>query len=166
MNLFMAYIGGYKKDANIELHDMRFVAGETIEDCYDDLLKQWWGDYKMLHLDAWGIVKNADGYAVSLQEHPAEHPEKLYFVNLGGYDPEQFTELHKNVLIVAKDEEETKKKAKAQVQDWTTPHRDKWFEVEQILELNRIGKYYIHLQKTDSPEPFEFTCAYKVITEE
>ena len=162
----MTYIGGYKENANIELHDMRFVIGQTIEDCYPELIKQWWGDEKMFHLDAWGAVKSADGYAICIKDVPAEHPEKLYFVNLGGYDPEQFTELHKNVLVVAKDDADAKVKAKSQIKDWTKPHRDQWFDVEKILELTNIGDHYIHLEKTEFPEPFEFTCDYKVITHE
>lgn len=164
MNLFMAYIGGYKENANIELHDMRFVIGDTIEDCYPELIRQWWGDQKMFHLDAWGVVRSADGYNVTISDIPSKHPEKLYFVNLGGYDSAQFTELHKNVLVVAKDDAEAKVRAKSQVMDWTKPHRDKWFEVEKMLELTTIGHYHIHLEKTDAPTPFVFNCAYKVIT--
>ena len=37
---------------------------------------------------------------------------KLFFVNLGGYDPDEFTELHKNVLLVAPDAKTAKAKAK------------------------------------------------------
>ncbi len=44
MNLFMVYVGGYTVSSNIELHDMRFVIGETIESCYPQLLQEWWGE--------------------------------------------------------------------------------------------------------------------------
>ncbi len=163
MNLFMVYIGGYKDNANLELHDMRFVIGEKIEDCYPTLKNQWWGDEKGFHMDAWGVVKSADGYNVSINNTPAKQSEKLWFVNLGGYDPEQFTELHKNVLVVANDHTEAKLRAKEQIKNWTKPHRDKWFEVEKVLELTNIDDKYIHLHKTDKPTEFEFTCDYKVI---
>jgi len=166
MHLFMVYVGGYTENANVELHDMRFVVGETIEDCYPELIKQWWGDEKMFHLDAWGAVKSADGYNVSIGNTPAAHPEKLYFVNLGGYDPDEFTELHKNVLVVAKDDAEARVRAKAQVKNWTKPHRDKWFDVEKVLAIASVGNHHIHLEKTDSPQPFAFTCTYKIITYE
>lgn len=43
MNLFMVYVGGYTASSNIELHDMRFVIGETIESCYPQLLQEWGG---------------------------------------------------------------------------------------------------------------------------
>ena len=39
---------------------------------------------------------------------PKEFDKKLYFINLGGYDKTQFTELHKNVFIVADNEHQAK----------------------------------------------------------
>ena len=39
---------------------------------------------------------------------------KLFFVNFGGYDSSLFSELQKNVLIVASDAKYAKEKAKAQ----------------------------------------------------
>ena len=51
-------------------------------------------------------------------------------------------------------------------EDWTKPHRDKWFEVEKVLELSNFDNHHIHLEKTDTPKPFEFTCDYKIITQE
>ncbi len=57
MNLFMIYIGGTIHGALIELHDMRFVCADKIEDTYSSLKKNWWGSPESLHLDAWGMVK-------------------------------------------------------------------------------------------------------------
>ena len=164
MYLFMTYVGGYNDRTNIELHDVRFVIGQTIEACFPDLRKQWWGSEKMFHLDAWGKVEYVEDYEVSIRREPADHSEKLYFVNLGGYDPTCFTELHKNVLVIAKGEMEAKVKAKSQIQDWKQPHKDNCFEVEKILELTHVGDYHIHLKRTNHPKPFEFTCAFKGIT--
>ncbi len=164
MNLFMIYVGGYKENANLELHDMRFVIGNTVEDCYPELIKQWWGDKKAFHVDGWSVVKSVDCYDIEIKDTPATHPEKLYFVNLGGYDPEQFIELHKNVLVVASNDAEAKTKAKLQASNWIKVHRDKLFKVEKILELTSISNHHVHLNKTDTPQPFEFTCDYKAIT--
>jgi hypothetical protein len=102
MKLFMFYVGGNFANSNVELHDVRFSIGQTPEDCHDDLRRQWWGDPKSLHLDCWGAVEQADGYDIELSTQPPEDvDQKLFFVNLGGYDPSAFTELHKNVLIVS-----------------------------------------------------------------
>lgn len=164
MNLFMVYVGGYTASSNIELHDMRFVVGETIESCYPQLLKEWWGEKKMFHIDAWGAIKVIDGYEIEIKDSAAEHTEKLYFVNLGGYDINEFTELHKNILVVANDENEAKHKAKSQIQDWIQPHKDNLFEVEKVLEINLFGNKYIHLKKSTEPDCFEFKCEYKPVT--
>ncbi|MES2204358.1 MAG: DUF1543 domain-containing protein [Pseudomonadota bacterium] len=170
MNLFVIYIGGKHEQGTIELHDMRFVIANTIEETYDALRQSWWGTPDSLHLDAWGILHSADGYDVYISDQPSEATtEKLYFVNLGGYDSKQFTELHENVFVVAQNDAEAKQKAVQQVQHWQVPHRDNLFEVENIMHLNDFvaqdKKYYVRLKKSLAPKPFEFTCLYTPIGE-
>ena len=41
MELFVIYIGGIHPKAFIELHDMRFVIAEKIEDTYEELKNSW-----------------------------------------------------------------------------------------------------------------------------
>jgi hypothetical protein len=66
MKLFMFYVGGNCGNSNVELHDVRFAIGQTPEDCFEDLRRQWWGEPKSLHLDCWGAVEQADGYDIEL----------------------------------------------------------------------------------------------------
>ncbi len=101
MKLFAIYIGGEMAGANIELHDMRFVAAPTITDTYDALRRQWWGTPGSLHIDCWAEIDHADGYDIVLKTEPFEGPERLYYVNLGGYVPGEFLERHRNLFIVA-----------------------------------------------------------------
>lgn len=125
MNLFFIYIGGRTERSLIEVHDVCFCVGENIEDTYECLRKNWWGTPESLHLDCWGVVKSVDGYHVHLKATPALDPlQQLYFVNLGGYDAKQFTELHKNILVVAPNEREAKVNAVKQITSWVSPHRD------------------------------------------
>lgn len=163
MKLFMIYIGGKTKQAIIELHDMRFVIAENIEQTYEELRKGWWGEPETLHLDCWGAVESADGYNLSLKPTPQESENKLYFVNLGGYSSEEFTELHKNVLVVAPTESKAKVRALKQILDWQSHHKDYQFEVEHLLALEQIvlaKNLYIHLEPTNNPVAFEFTAKY------
>jgi hypothetical protein len=165
MKLFMFYIGGDCGNSNIELHDVRFSIGETAEDCRDDLRKQWWGDPKSLHLDCWGEVEQADGYDVMLTTETltAEPETKLFFVNLGGYDPSEFGELHRNILLVAPDAKAATKKALQQIRSWKLPHKDNVFEVEKAVDVTELmGRYgyRLKLTKAATEKPFEFTCAY------
>src|SRR5204862_6601924 len=112
--------------------------------------KQWWGTPESLHLDAWGMLKSVDGYDVILKNEPANHSDdKLYFVNLGGYDSQQFTELHKNIFVVAKNEIEAKKKAVATVSHWNVPHKDNLYEIDVCVNVNTLLReigLLIHLQ--------------------
>jgi hypothetical protein len=164
MQLFVIYIGGKTPTALIELHDMCFVIAETIEDTYSQLKEKWWGTQESLHLDAWGALKQADGYNVILQDHPSSHlEEKLYFVNLGGYDSKEFTELHKNVFVVAENPSKAKVKALKQILDWESHHRDYQYEVEDCFAIEQVAsgkKLFIHLEPAQDIIPFEFTCKY------
>jgi hypothetical protein len=164
MQLFAIYIGGSHEKSLIELHDMRFAIASCIEDTYEELRSSWWGTPSSLHLDAWGVVNNADGHRVSLRLTPPNPKQKkLYFVNLGGYDEREFTELHKNVFVVADDEEEAKNRAKEQISHWQSPHRDYLYEVENILNMGVIAaekNLSLHLEETDQPEEFKFTTKY------
>lgn len=170
MHLFVIYIGGTHSKALIELHDMRFVVANTIEETYDTLRNSWWGIPESLHLDAWGKLDYADGYRIEItdqalqQQDPAE---QLYFVNLGGYDSEQFTELHNNVFVVAADVVEAKQKALQYAKDWQSPHRDYLYEIENIVALNTLlaneSHHHIVLKKDALAKPFSFTCVYTPI---
>ncbi len=169
MKLFMFYIGGNCGNSNVELHDVRFAIGRTPEDCFEDLRRQWWGDRKSLHLDCWGAVEQADGYDIELlAKANRSEQQKLFFINLGGYDPSEFTELHKNVLIVSPDEAAAKAKAKAQIEHWRKPHKDRLFEIEKTLDigaqLQRQG-YYLNLSPATQEKPFRFECDYRPIAE-
>lgn len=167
MKLFAVYIGGAHEKSLIELHDMRFVAGTKIEDCYERLKESWWGIPESLHLDAWGALTYADGHMILLKEEaPADESKKLYFVNLGGYDPHKFTELHENVYLVAESESQAKVKALKKVQDWQTPHCDNSFEVEQITDISAMlqaDNLSIHLEPCSEEIPFQFICKYTPI---
>lgn len=166
MKLFMFYVGGDCGNANVELHDVRFSIGQMPEDCFDDLRRQWWGEPKSLHLDCWGAVEQADGHDIAVSTEPTGAHNKLFFVNLGGYDPSEFSELHRNVLIVAADDAAAKAKAKAQINHWHKPHRDRLFEIEKMLDLTASMQshgYHLVLSPATSEKRFEFQCDYRSI---
>ncbi len=163
MNLFMFYIGGDVQGSNIELHDIRFSIGENPEDCYEDLRRQWWGIPKSLHIDCWAGVGYADGHDISLKQEPFEGVDKLFFLNLGGYDGIEFGELHKNILLVAETPHKAIHKALLAMRHWKLPHKDAVFEIEKILPVSDLFEkngFHVHLSKTEQEKPFEFTTKY------
>ena len=118
LSLFIVVLGGRSLKSNIEIHDVRWVVGNKIEDTFPELRKQWLGMKKGLHIDSYKCIKYVDGYKIVLSESKKNIsicPIKdlsLWFVNLGGYNPKKMYEEHEFNLIVAKKAIEAKKKAK------------------------------------------------------
>jgi hypothetical protein len=165
MKLFAIYIGGEMPGANIEVHDMRFLVAETITETYDELRRQWWGRPKSLHVDCWAEISHVDGYDVSLRPEPFGGAERLFYVNLGGYDS-QFLEVHRNAFVVAETVAQAKYRAVRQVKDWREPHRDDLYEAEQAFALAnaaRAQQLYVHLEQAAETRSLSFTCDYTPI---
>lgn len=162
MNLFALVIGGSHEKSLVELHDVRFCIASSLEDTFEELRKSWWGLPETLHIDAWGVLSCADGHRVHIRREPApEGSPRLFFVNLGGYDPGQFTELHQNVFVVAPDERKAKVRALAQYRFGMSSHRDRQFDIEHCALVDPgSGEpgFFVHLEATPTPEPFVFTC--------
>ena len=77
-----------------------------------------------------------------------------------------FPELHKNIFVVASDEQEAKRKAVKQVNEWESPHRDYLHQVDVTFELNKFlaqDNFYLHLKENSNLKPFEFICRYTPI---
>jgi len=163
MNLFAIYIGGKTHNSLIEVHDFRVYARKTLEECFPSIRSDWWGTQGSLHIDCYGILNHVDGYDVSIEENPFQGEEKLYFVNLGGYCADDFSELHKNLFVVANSESKAKVKALQQIRTWQAHHVDSLAEVEAISCLNDLiesDKKYIHLSPSSSAGNFSFICKY------
>ncbi len=166
--LFVVYIGGSTTQSLIELHDMRFVLAETIEDTFETLKKTWWGVPESLHLDCWGALESTDGHKIDVVETPVQASKKLYFINLGAYSSQEFTEVHRNLFLVAETEAEAKKRAVASIRDFEQGHKDYLYEVDSAICLSQIvsshmdGNQFLHLQL--SPEEnlpkFKFNYGY------
>ena len=166
MRLFAIYIGGQHTAANIEVHDMRFVAAPSIEATHETMLAQWWGREGTLHIDCWSEISQADGYEISLLPEPYEGKEKLYYVNLGGYDGVAFAEQHRNVFVVADSLPAAKARAIKQAAGWTDAHRDEMYEAEQAFALDdaaQAKRLHIHLKPSLMTGDPNFTCHYTPI---
>lgn len=166
MKLFAIYIGGEAPGANIEVHDMRFVAATSIADCYDALRNQWWGRPGSLHIDCWAEINHVDGYDIELRPTPFLGAQKLYYVNLGGYDPGEFTEKHRNVFVVANTKAEAKARALQSIERWNALHRDNMYEAEQTFSLDNSvheQRLYLHFIPAATTKSLRFTCAYTPI---
>ncbi|HEY1789926.1 MAG TPA: DUF1543 domain-containing protein [Verrucomicrobiae bacterium] len=162
--LFAVYLGGRAFRCNTELHDVVFVAGESIEASYERLMDKWFGDPLRLHIDSWLELRIVDGYRVSLQSHSSAQDKKLYFINLGAYLPGQFTELHANAFVVAADEAEVKKRAKSELLlGAQSVHTDDLYDIDDCLEIVEVDGQHVHLEPTSERVPFDPHNGYHII---
>lgn len=166
MKLYAIYVGGELEGANIELHDMRFVAAASLADTHDELRRQWWGKPKSLHIDCWAELSHVGGYDVSLRTEPYQGPERLFYVNLGGYDSREFLEVHRNAFVIAETVAQAKYRALKGVKHWREPHRDDLYEAEQAFALTDVGReqhLFVHLERVSVTRDLTFTCDYTPI---
>lgn len=162
MKLFAIYVGGEHPRANIEVHDVRFVVAPSIAETYDQLRAEWWGKAGTLHVDCWAEIRRVDGYDVALRPEPSPAAEKLYFVNLGGYDGREFAEQHRNLFTVAASVAEAKANAMRSVGGWKDAHRDDFYEAEHAFALDALfgPRLHIHLVRAAGDDKLDFTCRY------
>ncbi|MFT8718216.1 DUF1543 domain-containing protein [Acetobacter sp.] len=156
MKLFAFYLGGSAPGSNIELHDVQFAAAEKPEDAWPDLIKSWFGTRKSLHVDAYGEVKWADGFSVTLSREKPESANRLYFINMGGYLEGALREEHESTFLVAETAEQAKEKAlkSSMLAGLYYRHKDNLMEVDDCILLERIGEMYVHLTPQPDGTPF------------
>ena len=150
-NLFIIMLGGRHARANIEVHDVILAVGETLEETYDQLRNAWFGEQKGLHIDAWAKINGVEhlgkSYKIQFsQAQPKLTDPKLWLINLGGYDEKEFGELHRYVLIVAKNAVDAKAQAKTQfASHWQKKHTDRVLDVDDCIAIDHIHGRYIQL---------------------
>jgi len=162
--LYLVVLGGRAEKANIELHDVRWVAGSKIEDTYGTLRKDWFGSPKGLHIDSYKKIKYIDGYKINLinfeknkivkkQLFQKNNSKKyLWFINLGGYSPISMQEKHEFGLVTASTKLEAKNIAKSK---WLIgckkKHKDDLACLEMLFScddcelIKKIGNWEIEL---------------------
>ena len=113
MQLLMLKIGATPPGRLIEQHDVMFVVAKTLRDVRPAVNVAWREVRGKWHIDAWRTVTRVGDYSVALvceavsrqdrQDSASSQPSaaQLFFINLGGYLPNQFEEYHHKLLVVA-----------------------------------------------------------------
>ena len=169
ISLFLVVLGGKASKANIELHDVRWVVGSRIEDTFEVLRKDWFGSLEGLHIDSYKKIKHVDGYKINVKNMQNEKlknkkffngnasKNNLWFVNIGGYDPNSMQEQHEFGLVVASSKLEAKNIAKSK---WLTgckkKHKDDITSLKKLIGfdncklIQNIGNWEIELALENS----------------
>jgi Domain of Unknown Function (DUF1543) len=169
--LFACYVGGRIEGCNIELHDIIFAVGTSIEDTYPQIKAQWFGSELRLHLDCYIIVDSIDGWDVSIgkkRNNVGQNLEqKLFLINLGGYREGFFGEVHCPVLTVAKTHGEAITNSKSVFfEKHLIPHIDDKVIVDDLIEIDRLLPNHSILltkQTTKKPNSKPIICGYQKI---
>ena len=154
-SLFIVMLGGRHARANTEVHDVVLAVGETLQEVYPQLKNAWFGEQKGLHIDAWaqinGIEFEGKQYQIQFSDAaPNSSSQHLFLVNLGGYDPQEFGELHRYVLVVAQNAKGAKQYAKAYfAKHWQKQHTDRILDVDDCIVIDHIHGRYVQLVEGD-----------------
>ncbi len=154
-NLFMVMLGGRHARANTEVHDVVFAVADSLEDSYPQLKHAWFGEQKGLHIDAWarlnGVESRGKKYQIQFSDaQPQVTDEKLWLINLGGYDTREFGELHRYVLVVAPHAAEAKQLGKQHFdQKWKKQHTDRVLDVDDCIAIDCIHGRYVLLVEAE-----------------
>lgn len=144
--LHAVMLGGRAPGCRIELHDIAFAVGTTLESMHEQLLKQWFGQARGLHVDAYARLDRADGHRIELRDEPASGEKHLYFINIGGYAPAELAEQHAYGFYVARAKGEAKARAKAELlRGREEVHKDDLLDVDDCLELTTVDGWHLHL---------------------
>jgi len=115
MNLFMLVLGGKPAGRFTEQHDVFFGIANELKDLVPQMHEFWPELVDRMHIDSWRKVTRVGNFQVDVIEKRADTVSQevnLYFVNLGGYKPNDMEEYHYKTLVVAQDLAEASKVAK------------------------------------------------------
>ena len=172
--LFAVYLGGRADRCNIELHDVVFVVGSSIEETYPLLGKKWFGNLHQSHIDSYICLTHVDGYDIRLTTDisQVDPSHKLYFVNLGAYKPFEFTEYHQSAFYICRSAPDAIRRAKSELcQGLETIHKDDVvllecvsnsldFDVDDVMEIGEVDQFFISLTPSSLPTPAVPISAY------
>lgn len=163
MKLYMILIGCTPKNRLIEQHDMYFGIAEELKNLIPNMNRFWPEAEGVFHIDCWREVSRVENYTIEIIEKTNSiNDVQLFFINLGGYLPNDFEEYHNKQLIVAKNKSEAIKKVKAtefykkfsfkgaesHIDDHYGVDIDEIFNVEEILPLEFKSKYQLKITES------------------
>lgn len=103
LKLYMILLGSKAPKRNVEQHDFFFGIARNLKELIPSIRSFWPEAGNSIHLDGWREITMVDGHQVKValkEEAPLISLKKLFFINLGGYQPDILEEQHYTVLSV------------------------------------------------------------------
>jgi hypothetical protein len=104
--LFMLLLGCKPPGRNTEQHDIFFGIANSLPELKPAIEAFWPENEGRMHIDSWREVTAVDGFNITIEkrdQNAVATPNKLFFINLGGYKPNDLEEYHYKLLAVAAD---------------------------------------------------------------
>lgn len=104
--LFMVLLGSKAPARNVEQHDYFFGIATSIKELVPAMKAFWPEAGNSLHIDGWRQITSVEGYAVKVvpkSDGVGATGQRLFFINLGGYQSGKLEEQHYNLLTVQDD---------------------------------------------------------------
>ncbi|WP_221391080.1 DUF1543 domain-containing protein [Dyadobacter sp. NIV53] len=179
LKLYMVLLGCKPQGRHVEQHDVFFGIANSLTELVPEM-KDFWPDSGQLHIDAWREVNVVEGYYINVQQKPAAEDQaeiqdnKLFFVNLGGYQPFKFEEQHYILLTVKANRADAMKEAKqtlffknnhfggatSHIDDKYGIDVDDLYLIEDILSADQRDKYRIVLTPLETEKQDEIHLGY------
>lgn len=164
----MVMLGATPPGRLTEQHDIFFGIGKNLKELIPAMNAFWPEAKGRIHIDAWRKVSFVDDFKLEIvsREENLLNPEKLFFINLGGYKENEFEEFHYKVVTVAQNKAEAINKAKAtsffkhcgfkgatsHIDDKYGVDVDDIYEIEDILSPQFKEKFKLKLTKINSDQ--------------
>lgn len=177
LKLFMVLLGSKAPKRNVEQHDYFFGIGTSIKELVPEMKAFWPEAGASLHIDGWREVTNVDGHAITVisrLDTLKDTQQKLFFINLGGYQSNKLSEQHYTVLTVQIDRavavQESKKTifyktntlkgANSHIDEKYGIDVDDIYKVEEILSSSFKEKYHIQIEPAPGLPEDEIILGY------
>ncbi len=177
--LFMLLLGCKPKGRHTEQHDIFFTISDSLQHCIPDI-KIFWPDAGTIHIDSWREVTESEGYSIEVVPAASKYKEKLtlFFLNLGGYKPDEFEEYHYKMIIAAENKTIAIKKAKesafykhtgfkgaaSHIDDKYGIDVDDLYNIEDILPESIKKNYRLRISENKSPLKDKWHIGYTNLT--
>ena len=172
LKLFMILLGCKPPGRHVEQHDFFFGIAASLKDLKGEMQAFWPEAKGRIHIDGWREVNAVDGYRVNIvpKHEVLNQGKKLFFINLGGYQPNKFEEQHYVIITAKENSASALKHAKSALffQNSNSSHvDDKYgidvddiYQIEDILSPKSKENYQVELIPADNLPDDEIHLGY------
>jgi hypothetical protein len=168
----MLLLGCTPRGRFTEQHDIFFGIASDLKSLVPHIRDYWPEGGAKIHIDAWREVTQVDSFRIDVVLRNAAiepSPQRLFFINLGGYKPDEFDEFHYKMIVAAPDKGEAIRKAKetafyrhtgfkgaeSHIDDKYGVDVDDAYAIEDILPETLKQPYTLRLTQTASDDRHE-----------